>query len=204
MRTLVLLGLLAACSREPSSSPPPPRPSAPPASAPAAVVPAAAPPASPVERARVAVAGYKRELLAALTAAKRDGLPAAIEACATAAPSLAKAASVDGLTVGRATNKPRNPANAAAGWQAEALASFEAKVAAGAALEGASWTATGPDGATRYAEPLVIGAPCVTCHGAELMPDVKAALAARYPDDRATGYALGDLRGLAWAEVRAR
>ena len=199
MRTAVVLGVLAACSREPASAPPSPSPSPP-----AAAAPAVAPTPSPVERAKVAVAGYKRELLAALTAAKRDGLPAAIEACATAAPALAKAASVDGLTVGRATNKPRNPANAAVGWQAEALASFEAKVAAGAALDGASWTAAGPDGATRYAEPLVIGPPCVTCHGAELSPEVKAALAARYPDDRATGYAQGDLRGVAWAEVAPR
>lgn len=29
-----------------------------------------------------------------------------------------------------------------------------------------------------------------------------AALAARYPDDAATGYALGDLRGVLWAEVK--
>ncbi len=31
--------------------------------------------------------------------------------------------------------------------------------------------------------------------------DVAAALRELYPDDRATGYALGDFRGIAWAEV---
>jgi hypothetical protein len=140
-----------------------------------------------------------------LTAAKRDGLPAAIEACATAAPSLAKAASVDGLTVGRArpTSRAIPPTPRSAGrprpWPASRPRSRPAPPS-----RGASWTATGPDGTTRYAEPLVIGPPCVTCHGAELSPEVKAALAARYPDDRATGYAQGDLRGVAWAEVAPR
>ncbi len=47
---------------------------------------------------------------------------------------------------------------------------------------------------------------CVTCHGPTdaLAPDVKQVLATRYPGDQATGYALGDLRGIAWAELPAR
>jgi len=43
---------------------------------------------------------------------------------------------------------------------------------------------------------------CLTCHGpTESIPeDVRAALRERYPDDKATGYAVGDLRGALWAE----
>jgi hypothetical protein len=42
---------------------------------------------------------------------------------------------------------------------------------------------------------------CTTCHGATVAPDVAAAIAARYPEDRATGFSPGDLRGafsIAW------
>lgn len=42
-----------------------------------------------------------------------------------------------------------------------------------------------------------------TCHGpGNSIPDtVRAMLAARYPDDRATGYAVGDLRGAISVQV---
>lgn len=45
---------------------------------------------------------------------------------------------------------------------------------------------------------------CLTCHGADLAPDVQAAIAERYPDDRATGYRTGELRGVIWAELPPR
>ena len=40
-------------------------------------------------------------------------------------------------------------------------------------------------------------------HGADqdLDPAVKAAISARYPEDRATNFAAGDLRGWFWVEV---
>ncbi|MBW2376809.1 MAG: DUF3365 domain-containing protein [Deltaproteobacteria bacterium] len=42
---------------------------------------------------------------------------------------------------------------------------------------------------------------CVTCHGAELPPDLRARLAELYPEDQATGYAAGDFRGVFWVEL---
>ena len=36
---------------------------------------------------------------------------------------------------------------------------------------------------------------CTKCHGTELKPEVKAKLAEFYPDDKATGFNKGDLRG---------
>jgi len=46
--------------------------------------------------------------------------------------------------------------------------------------------------------PIFIAAPvCLQCHGepAKLAPGVAEALKELYPDDQATGYSLGDLRG---------
>ena len=44
---------------------------------------------------------------------------------------------------------------------------------------------------------------CLACHGAQVAPAVRAAIAAHYPDDAATGFAVGDLRGGLWVEVPA-
>lgn len=157
------------------------------------------------DRARAAalIGELKRSLLGAVTQAMAGGVPAAIDACHTQAPSLTAAVAREGAVVGRATRQPRNPANAAAGWQLDAIVHFEQLKAAGKPLAKESFARVLPDGRIAYAEPLVIQDLCVACHGAAVAPDVKAAVAARYPDDRATGYAVGDLRGVAWAELPA-
>jgi hypothetical protein len=179
--------LLAACSREPKAT----------ATDPVDV--------GAAERARGAaiIGELKRSLVGALTKAMADGPPAAIEVCHTQAPALAAALARDGVTVGRATRKPRNPNNAVAGWQAEALTQFEQSRAAGTALDGASFARRLSDGRIAYAEPLVIQPVCLACHGTTLSTEVQQTLAARYPEDRATGYVAGDLRGVAWVELPA-
>ena len=52
-----------------------------------------------------------------------------------------------------------------------------------------------------YVEPIFMQPLCVTCHGAELAPDLQARLEELYPEDQATGYSAGDLRGVFWAEL---
>lgn len=149
------------------------------------------------ELAREAVGRFKRELKGALTAALTEGGPThAMTVCQREAPRLAAAASSPGLAIGRATLRPRNPDNLAVGWKLDAYHALER--AADRAT--ATYTAELPSGVFVYAEPLVIDGVCLTCHGS-VGSDVAAALHERYPDDRATGYALGDFRGIAWAEV---
>ena len=47
----------------------------------------------------------------------------------------------------------------------------------------------------KFYKPLVINNPvCLKCHG-DLSPELKAAINAKYPQDKATGYKMGDLRG---------
>lgn len=49
----------------------------------------------------------------------------------------------------------------------------------------------------RYYRPILTIATCLACHGSAdtLLDDVKAALRKDYPEDEATGFAEGDLRG---------
>ena len=52
--------------------------------------------------------------------------------------------------------------------------------------------------------PIRLQPQCTMCHGpaAAIADEVRAEIAASYPDDRATGFATGDLRGWFWVEVR--
>ena len=185
VRALALAMVLGACSRE----------AAPVERAPDVVSPADA------ARGKAIIGELKRSLVGALTEAMGQGVPAAIDVCHREASKLAAAVARDGATVGRATRKPRNPANLATGWQAEALTRFEQAHAAGTPLDRETFSRVLPGGRIAYAEPLVIQPLCTACHGTSLAPEVTAALAERYPDDQATGYAPGDLRGLAWVEL---
>lgn len=159
---------------------------------------------SDATRGQAIVRELKTSLVAALKKSLTAGGPQAIATCNVEAPALALAVSREGAVVGRATRKPRNPSNMASGWQADALSHFEQLRAAGKPLVDQSFLRRLPDGRSAYAEPLVIQALCLACHGTVIAPDVQAAIAERYPADRATGYADGELRGVAWVELPAR
>jgi hypothetical protein len=49
----------------------------------------------------------------------------------------------------------------------------------------------------RYMKPIKVGAPCLKCHGNEekISTDVKELISEKYPDDKAVGYRIGDIRG---------
>lgn len=49
----------------------------------------------------------------------------------------------------------------------------------------------------RYLKPILIEAPCLNCHGNEneINAEVKDVIMKNYPDDKAIGYKIGDLRG---------
>lgn len=49
----------------------------------------------------------------------------------------------------------------------------------------------------RFLKPILVQAECLNCHGSEtdITPEVKRLVAEKYPDDKAVGYKIGDLRG---------
>ncbi|MEZ4279169.1 MAG: efflux RND transporter periplasmic adaptor subunit [Myxococcota bacterium] len=170
-----------------------------PAPSPPGAARAGAPDAAAVDRAAKAVARLKSTLVGELTAAIAQGGPEnAIGVCRDRAPAIAQAVSEPGLRVGRASHKLRNPANVAPDWAAPLLAAWVAGESAGEpkalALEG---------GRTGYVEPLATAPMCLACHGEAIAPAVASRIAALYPEDRATGFRAGELRGIAWAEVEA-
>ncbi len=60
-----------------------------------------------------------------------------------------------------------------------------------------------PDDRSGYTEPILVQPLCLVCHGEALAPDVAARIEALYPQDEATGFRAGDLRGVFWVEYPA-
>jgi protein tyrosine phosphatase (PTP) superfamily phosphohydrolase (DUF442 family) len=135
---------------------------------------------------------------AAMSAPAADGTPAgpvaAIAVCKTEAPRIAQAVAREkGVMIGRTSDRLRNTGNAAPAWAVALLA---------ARPESARLSAN-TDGSLGVTLPITISAQCIACHGARdrLAPGVAEALAKLYPNDQATGYDDGDLRGWFWVEV---
>jgi hypothetical protein len=143
-----------------------------------------------------AVLPFKKSLKQALVAGLEDGPVAAVSACRVEAPQLAEAQSIGAIKVGRASQKLRNPSNAAKLWMQPFLQIYETdpeRRVPGVVLIDKKTVG--------YVEPIFVQPLCVTCHGAELAPDLQAKLNELYPDDQATGYVPGDLRGVFWVEL---
>jgi len=148
------------------------------------------------EAGAAAVLPLKKNLQQALVTGLEKGPVDAIAACRVEAPRLAEAASKGGIKVGRTSRKLRNPANAPKPWMEPFLQVYETdpeRREPGVVLI--------DDRTAGYVEPIFVQPLCVTCHGAELGPDLRAKIVELYPDDQATGYAAGDFRGIFWAEL---
>ena len=61
-------------------------------------------------------------------------------------------------------------------------------------------TVTLNDHRAGYVEPIFLQPLCTTCHGKSIDPRIAAQLADQYPHDEATGFDVGELRGVFWAE----
>lgn len=132
----------------------------------------------------------------------KGGPEGAIDACREQAPVLARNASAQsGWTVRRVSLRQRNPKAVPDAWERAALEDFDRRAAAGeapATLERAE-VVPAADGRReqRFVRALPVIELCTGCHGTagRLSPAVVERLKALYPDDRAVGYRVGELRG---------
>ena len=148
-----------------------------------------------VQEATLLADTYQANLQAELSAAiKQVGPVGAIGVCQSVAPAIAADLSRNGdLAVSRIARRNRNPDNAV---PAELDALYQ-QLEREPLRDGKPHVVTATIGEREVfmrALPMK-DQPCSQCHGTSIAPDVKAAIDARYPDDRATGFAVGDLRG---------
>lgn len=191
---LLITSVLAACGGEES----PPAPSATPTPVAREAVPT--PDEVALAAANAAADELGRTLRSRLLEAMAEGGPArAAEVCATEAASItAGVATRHDATVGRGSLRMRGDSPPPAWVQAWLDARGERPA------EGVTGFARIEDGRARVLRPIAVEAPCLACHGTSPAPEVAALLVQRYPGDRATGYAAGDLRGALYAEVALR
>ena len=135
----------------------------------------------------------KPRLVAAIQA---GGFEHAITVCAETAPAIAERLSADsGWTVKRVSLKPRNSAQASPDdFEREVLKAFERRSADGEAPASLDYTAV-VGGRLRYMKAQSVGPLCLNCHGHSISRDVSERIKQYYPDDMATGYSQGQIRG---------
>jgi mono/diheme cytochrome c family protein len=155
-----------------------------------------------VAKAEAAMNGLQSALLARLKdELGKGGAKGALGVCHDEASAIAeRVAREQGVSLGRTSHALRNPANAAPAWAAPTVASSSARKLSTAGLRVFD-LGSGRVGVLR---PIGFAEPCAACHGARdtMAADVRNALASLYPQDRAVGFAPGDLRGWMWAEVK--
>jgi hypothetical protein len=162
-----------------------------------------------VARARAAADALGGDLVAMLTGELQRGGPvSAIAVCADSAQVRTARHALDGISVRRVGTRVRNAANAPDSTERAVLDAFAAAIAAGRQLSDTAFTGHDASGApvVRYLRAIRLQEFCLACHGPAdaIAPDVKQVIAARYPADQATGYAVGDLRGAISVTVPAR
>ena len=149
------------------------------------------------EQRKLAIAAKEelfQSLLGELTSSiQTNGVPKSIEICKTKAPELAKSVSHDQLRIGRTSFQLRNPKNVPPAW---AVSFVEERVKVEVNVE------LGDNG-LGVLLPIRLKSTCLLCHGSadSIMPEVATAIHSLYPDDKATGFSDGDLRGYFWIEV---
>jgi len=151
--------------------------------------------------AKVAVQTLGKTLKGELKQAMQAGGPEnALDICHTRAPELAAEVSKSqGMQVSRVSLKNRNPVlgepNA---WQQQVLKDFEARKAAGEKpqqLVYAEVVEANDQHEFRFMKAIPTGEACLQCHGTDIKPNVMEKLQSLYPEDKATGFEKGDLRG---------
>lgn len=142
---------------------------------------------------------FTSALQARLGEAMAEGGPMqAVGVCHEEAPRIAAAiAEESGARVVRISDRNRNPAG---GVGAE-VAPYYAELAQAPEVDGAPATriwqsGEGDDARMNYLAAIPMREqPCSACHGTEIDPELQARIAELYPQDLATGFTPGELRG---------
>lgn len=152
--------------------------------------------------------GIASELLGQLgqklkAAMSTDGPVAAVSVCKESAPAIARQLSIaNDAKVTRVGTRVRNQnmgiPNA---WQKEALTQFEARLSQGEKAADVEYWQVADNGhgksELRYAKAIAIQPQCLSCHGSaqDISAPLTEKLRIEYPNDQATGYSVGQLRG---------
>jgi len=153
-----------------------------------------------VEGAKTITKAFGGALKAELQKAMKSGGPIkALAVCnEKAMPITAQVAKEKNAQLSRVSLKNRNPNNAPNEWQKKVLEDFDKRAAAGEDIAKMGFSEiieTNGKKQLHFMKALPTGKVCLACHGSEIAGNVQEKLAELYPQDKAVGYALGQVRG---------
>ena len=123
----------------------------------------------------------------------------AIEVCKEMAPAIAaRISEARGWDIARTSLKLRNPSNAPDAWERQVLEEFNQRAVRGEDPQRIDYqeiVSLKGQRDFRYMKAIPTQPVCLTCHGEDLAPGIAAKLEELYPQDQATGFSVGDLRG---------
>lgn len=143
----------------------------------------------------------QNQLISALQEAiAASGPEGAVQFCnIQALPILDSISKKEGITIRRVSNRYRNPADKPQDHEQQILEAYEYNVENGIKNEANIQKLNSGD-AYLYTKAITIpGALCLNCHGStdkDIQEPTLKKIQSLYPDDKATGHGIGDLRGM--------
>jgi len=150
------------------------------------------------EKIKALAGNLKKELSESM---QSGGPVAAITTCRIKAPEITNALnSTDTVKIKRTSLRLRNPANEADNWEQQVLTSFEDKHSSGTPVDQLVYSEeikAGDKTTFRMMRAIPMQPVCLSCHGDKqtMGNELISTLEQAYPDDRATGFSVGDIRG---------
>ena len=152
------------------------------------------------QQSQAAIKEFASTLKSSLVAAMKSGGPIeAITVCNQVAPVIATELSKKySLDIARTSLKVRNPNNQADDWEKDVLTQFEQLKENGDPVQSLVFSEivnADKGQEMRMMKAIPTGKVCLTCHGSNIDQSVQKRLDELYPNDQATGFELGDIRG---------
>lgn len=139
------------------------------------------------------------EMMREMTAAMQAGPAEAIGVCRHLAPQIeGRIEEESGWSVRRVALRVRDPANLADAEERAWLLGFEVRAQAGQSpslLRSLRVVERDGEPTVHFMQAVPMMEGCVACHGEAVEPEVLAEIRALYPEDAATGYKVGEIRG---------
>ncbi len=130
-----------------------------------------------------------------------NGIVKAVSVCSDTAQLLTNNYGIaKGIYIKRVSFKNRNPMNVPDEFESKVLKMFEEQFSKNQLKPESEFVELVEDNGiykVRYMKPIFVQPECLNCHGAEeqISDQVKEIINKIYPDDKAKGYQMGDLRG---------
>tara|TARA_B100001971_G_scaffold84647_1_gene78181 strand:+ start:289752 stop:290270 length:519 start_codon:yes stop_codon:yes gene_type:complete len=150
------------------------------------------------EKAQEILNPIKKAFMGELKTGMQEGPYNAIEMCHLKAPHLIEYDQADKYEIGRTSNKIRNKDNAPKDWMKDILKEYQDSNAESAKAAAVFKVL---DNKKVYVEPIYVKGLCLNCHG-NARGSVAKKIKKLYPNDQATGYKIGEFRGLFYVKEK--